>query len=193
MSRNKNFDETDLLVEARDLFWKQGYHNTAPAEIVETLTISRSSLYNTYGDKKMLFVRSLKQYVATKSYAMIQNLEKAPNIIIALQDILNQLLIANTNQNGCFAVNTAVEFADSDAEVFSIIENNDKQIIAAFTNCILKSQNMNAISNLAPAPDLAVFVYNTIIGMRVRMRMKKSEAEIQSIFNLLINTLSPTK
>jgi TetR/AcrR family transcriptional repressor of nem operon len=52
MARTKNFDQDTVLDKAVDIFRRQGYRGTTPAELVEHLGISRSSLYDTYGDKR---------------------------------------------------------------------------------------------------------------------------------------------
>ena len=62
MGRNKDFDEEELLEKAVNVFWKKGYNATSAQDLVDALGINRSSLYNTYTDKKTLFTKSLKHY-----------------------------------------------------------------------------------------------------------------------------------
>lgn len=52
MGRNKEFDEDELLEKAVNLFWQKGYNATSAQDLVDALGINRSSLYNTYTDKK---------------------------------------------------------------------------------------------------------------------------------------------
>ena len=62
MPRTKSFDEIETLDKARDVFWEKGYNGTPPQDILDGTGLSRSSLYDTYGDKHTLFVRSLRRY-----------------------------------------------------------------------------------------------------------------------------------
>ena len=44
------------------LFWRKGYAATSVEDLTETLHLSRSSLYDTFGDKRTLFLEALKFY-----------------------------------------------------------------------------------------------------------------------------------
>ncbi len=50
-----------VLDKAMNLFWQKGYNATSAQDLVNGLSISRSSLYDTFGDKHSLFVKALKQ------------------------------------------------------------------------------------------------------------------------------------
>ncbi|HSH40807.1 MAG TPA: helix-turn-helix domain-containing protein, partial [Arenicellales bacterium] len=62
MSRNKAFDETEVLERAMTLFWRKGYEATSIQELVTHTGIQRGSLYATYGDKRRLFLAALDHY-----------------------------------------------------------------------------------------------------------------------------------
>ena len=59
MGRNKEFDETVVLRKAMELFLEQGYEKTSMNDLVEHMGIHRRSLYDTFGDKHALFMRTL--------------------------------------------------------------------------------------------------------------------------------------
>jgi TetR/AcrR family transcriptional regulator, transcriptional repressor for nem operon len=54
MPRIKAFDETDIIEKAKNLFQLKGYEGTSMQDLVDTLQISRSSIYDTFGDKHQL-------------------------------------------------------------------------------------------------------------------------------------------
>ena len=62
MARTKDFDENEALNKAIAIFWHKGYNGTSMQDLVEGLGISRSSLYDTYGDKHTLFIKALESY-----------------------------------------------------------------------------------------------------------------------------------
>jgi AcrR family transcriptional regulator len=56
MARPKAFDEDTALLRAMELFW-------APlAQLTACMGINRQSLYDTYGDKRGLFLKALDRY-----------------------------------------------------------------------------------------------------------------------------------
>ncbi|WP_431211456.1 TetR/AcrR family transcriptional regulator [Puia sp. P3] len=62
MPRTKSFNQEDMLDKAKDLFWRKGYNGTPPQDIIDETGLSRSSLYDTYGDKHSLFIKTLQRY-----------------------------------------------------------------------------------------------------------------------------------
>ncbi len=65
MARTKDFDEQEVLKKAVCLFWNKGYNATSMQDLVDQLGISRSSLYDTYGDKHTLYLKALEEYQQT--------------------------------------------------------------------------------------------------------------------------------
>ena len=65
MSRTKTFDEEKTLDRAVELFWSQGFDATSIADLEKHLGLGRQSLYNTYGDKRTLFLRAIQRYAET--------------------------------------------------------------------------------------------------------------------------------
>ncbi|MDQ1142393.1 TetR/AcrR family transcriptional regulator [Pedobacter agri] len=80
MARTKVFNEAEVLDRAMNLFWEKGYHATSAQDLVDGLGISRSSLYDTYGDKHSLFVMALKRYREERIDPVIQGVNSADDI-----------------------------------------------------------------------------------------------------------------
>jgi TetR/AcrR family transcriptional repressor of nem operon len=92
MARQKEFDEDELLEKAASLFWQKGYNATSAQDLVDCLGINRSSIYNTYTDKRTLFKKSLNHYQVKQTNAMIAMLGKAENAEKVLKQIFNDLI-----------------------------------------------------------------------------------------------------
>ena len=66
---------TEALEAAMSLFWEKGYEATGLAELLERMGIGRQSLYNTFGDKRSLFVLALSHYYQTRLTGLQQLIE----------------------------------------------------------------------------------------------------------------------
>src|SRR3569833_2097842 len=112
MARKKEYDEDELLDKATNLIWRKGYNATSAQDLVDELKINRSSLYNTYSDKKTLFQKALKKYQEQQTKAVIDMLNKADDPEKAVKQVFDNL-VKESNEDtvarGCFLVNTAVE------------------------------------------------------------------------------------
>ncbi len=61
----KQFDPEEALKKAMKLFWAQGYAATGMAELQSAMGIGRKSLYDTFGNKRQLFIKTLQLYSDT--------------------------------------------------------------------------------------------------------------------------------
>src|ERR1700747_2040175 len=62
MAGVRQFDPDEVLDRAMALFWERGYAATSIQDLVAKTGINRASLYNTFGDKKRLFLAVLDHY-----------------------------------------------------------------------------------------------------------------------------------
>lgn len=173
MARTKVFDEQAVLSKAMDLFWQKGYHATSAQDLVDHLGISRSSLYDTYGDKHSLFVQSLKQYRRERIDPVIRNVQETEDIeayIRSIFELVNQELLSETSSKGCFMVNSAVELAPVDEEVATIANSIMQAMENTLCEAIEKGQREGLFTTAYPARSLARFIFNSLNGLRVTVK-----------------------
>ena len=107
MARTKDFDENEVLTKAIQLFWYKGYNGTSMQDLVDSLGISRSSLYDTYTDKHTLFVKALESYQnagAAQIQAIIGASQSAKETVKQLLEFVASELLDDEQQKGCFMV-----------------------------------------------------------------------------------------
>ncbi|KAF2342673.1 TetR/AcrR family transcriptional regulator [Flavobacterium tistrianum] len=192
MARTKEFNEDQALDKAIEIFWHKGYNGTSAQDLVNHLGLSRSSLYDTFGDKQKLFVKSLKRYQKQNHDILIELLESAPNIKTAFTDIFKQAVVESLQDRitkGCFMVNSSVELAMHDPEIAKIVHDNQKTVEDIFCKAIKKGQELGQISDKQEARSLARFIFNNYSGIRVLARTGERDKQVyddilKSIFAL---------
>ena len=55
---DKQFDPEEALGKAMELFWAKGYASTGLAELLEVMGIGRKSMYDTFGNKRQLYLKA---------------------------------------------------------------------------------------------------------------------------------------
>jgi len=181
MARTKEFNEDKALDKAIEIFWHKGYNGTSAQDLVTHLGLSRSSLYDTFGDKQKLFVQSLKKYQKQSQDQIVDLFEKSENIKETLQDIFKQAVIESLEDRitkGCFMVNSSVELAMHDQEIAKIVQNNAKTMEEIFTNAVKKGQDLGHISKKMDAKVLARFIFNNYSGIRVLARTGEKDKQV---------------
>lgn len=193
MARIKEFDENEVLDRAVALFWTKGYNGTSAQDIVETLGISRSSLYDTFGDKRTLFLKALQRYRTKMSGAMIQMIEQSTNAAQTIKQIFQNLVNESLDSNvpkGCFMINSTVELAPHDQEIADIIHGNAQDVEDALCAIIKKGQEAGQFTSKANPRSLARFFYNNISGLRVAARSGADKKLMADIIKHLLASLN---
>lgn len=192
MARTKDFDEKEVLTKAVHLFWHKGYNGTSMQDLVDGLGISRSSLYDTYGDKHTLFIKALESYQENASGSMcniVTNNVSAKEAIKQLLELTAVELIDDNQHKGCFMTNAAVEVAPHDAEVSNVICQNDQLIENAFYTAIKKGQKSGEISDKKDPRAIARFIFNTVKGLRVSAKSVTDKSIFDDIITLAMSVL----
>jgi TetR/AcrR family transcriptional repressor of nem operon len=192
MARTKDFDEAEVLNKAVNIFWLKGYNGTSMQDLVDGLGISRSSLYDTYGDKHTLFIKALESYQCLNSQKfreIITGDQPAKETIKQLLEYVINSLLNDKSQKGCFMVNAEVEVALHDKQVSEMIQKNDQQIEEAFYMVVKNGQNKGEIANHQDARALARFMFNTIKGVQVTAKSTNERAVFDDIVNLAVSVL----
>lgn len=192
MARTKDFDEDEVLKKAVCLFWHKGYNATSMQDLVDGLGISRSSLYDTYGDKHTLFIKALEAYKAQSAESMcniVSNTGSAKDAIRLLFDFTTKQLLSDEQHKGCFLVNAAVEVAPHDKEVGDIVCQNDKELEEAFYKSIKKGQDSGEITSKQDARALARFILNSIKGIRLSAKLTADKKFFDDIANMTLSVL----
>lgn len=192
MARKKAFDEDKLLEKATNLFWRKGYHATSAQDLVDELNINRSSLYNTYSDKKTLFGKALKKYQEQQTNAMIDMLSKADDPDKAIKQVFDKLVRESCEDSvarGCFMVNTAVEIAGQDPEIGTLVHANSLSVEGALTSVIEKGQKMGQFSTKNTARAYARFLFGNINALRVIARSGADKSALKDVADIALASL----
>lgn len=181
MARTKEFNEDQALDKAIEIFWHKGYNGTSAQDLVTHLGLSRSSLYDTFGDKQKLFAQSLQRYQKNAQDQIVEFFDKSDNIKETLCDIFKQAVIESLEDRitkGCFMVNSSVELAMHDEEIAKIVKNNSQIMEEVFTKAVQKGQDSGHISKATDARVLARFIFNNYSGIRVLARTGERDKQV---------------
>lgn len=192
MARTKLFDEDEILDKAVCLFWNKGYNGISMQELVDGLGISRSSLYDTYGDKHTLYLKALERYQNAGSNnicSIVNNSAPAKEKITRLLELFTGDILNTTAQKGCFMVNAELEMAQHDNAVNDVICKNERLLEDAFLNAIKKGQESGEISNQQDAQALSRFFFTTGKGIRVSAQSNADKAFFSDIIKTALSVL----
>jgi TetR/AcrR family transcriptional repressor of nem operon len=192
MARTKEFDADEVLNKAIALFWDKGYNGCSMQDIVDGLGLSRSSIYETFQDKRQLFLEALKKYQREGMEELAKNLDSAADIRQALVNIFESSLPEDLNEplkKGCFMVNTATELTAHDSEIAAIVEANRVGVEDILCKAIKKGQRNGQISSTLDARAMARFFFATLSGIRVTASSGADRRTLKDIIKVTLSVL----
>jgi TetR/AcrR family transcriptional repressor of nem operon len=192
MGRNKDFDESEVLAKAIKLFWQKGYNGTSMQDLVDGLGISRSSLYDTFGDKHQLYLKALERYKETETAKRCRLLDGSLPAKVAIRELMDHSILEmlrDKQHKGCFLINSAVEAAPGDKDLNAILCSNERQLEADFYKVIERGQAKGEITSKQDPIALTRFILNNIVGMRVTGKSITDKAVFEDIIRLTMAIL----
>jgi TetR/AcrR family transcriptional regulator, transcriptional repressor for nem operon len=189
MARPKEFDPDQALDAAMRLFWERGYEATSMQDLVERTGVHKRSLYDTFGDKHTLYVRSLDRYLEAAEAQQLAIMRTVEGPRAALRALLEIVIPAKDRPRGCFAVNAATETAPADPDV-------DRRLTATFATSerlvrtlVTEAQRAGEIAPGRDPEALVAGLHNGWIGLRVRARAGLSAARVREEIDRLMALL----
>ncbi|WP_029595470.1 TetR/AcrR family transcriptional regulator [Exiguobacterium chiriqhucha] len=190
MARSKAFDETVVLKKAMELFWEQGYEKTSMQDLVDHMGIHRRSIYDTFGDKHSLFLAALGEYEKFITYEMEAIIRQHESVKSAIGDVFRFILRSSeTYPKGCLSVNAAVELSLLDQEVERIATTMFHRTESMFQDLIEQGKHNGELSNDIDSKQMARFLHNNLIGLRVLIKTDYTKKELESIIALTLSVL----
>ncbi len=145
MSRgpDKQFDPQEALGKAMQLFWAKGYAATGMAELQEQMGIGRKSLYDTFGNKRQLFIKALQLYSQSVVRQIFSELDREGSPLGNIRRLMRTIQQHNSTPGsmGCMLGVGMAQCRIDDAEMAEVLRHHIKDIEEAFyatwTMCVI--------------------------------------------------------
>lgn len=192
MVRPKAFDRETVLRKAMQIFWEKGYEATSIQDLVKAMGIRRGSLYDTFQDKRHLFLEAIAFYHSTIVEAMISPLllpdASRPDIEQHFLKLLEET-IADPQQRGCFITNTVTELAAKDTEIKAALVLGLMQVENAFHLALISAQGKGEIAADKNTRALAHYLTSSIQGLRVMSKLNPEPTSLRRTVALILQVL----
>ncbi|MFI0468247.1 TetR/AcrR family transcriptional regulator [Saccharopolyspora sp. 5N102] len=192
MARPRKFDDARVLDAAMDTFWRNGYEATSTRDLSDRTELGPSSLYNAFGDKHQLYLKSLRKYYETATAEQAAVLQGPGPVKDRVRELLADAIdadLSGTDRPGCFAINAAIERASSDPDVRAEVRRNFTAVEEALRETLAHGQRSGEIDPTRDAETLARQVLSTYYGLRVLARVQDDRQVLMSIVENLLDGL----
>ena len=188
MARSKEFDPERVLLKAMSLFWRLGYENTSVEALMREMGVARQSLYDTFGDKRALYLKALAFYRDRTNGDMQRMLESTPSVKAAFTKLLYGLAAETREQHerGCLLLSANLQRDPKDVAVANFLRDNQARVEALFDSALRRAQKEGELSAKVDTTALARFLVVTIQGMRAIARLQPDRKALEQVAHIAL-------
>jgi TetR/AcrR family transcriptional repressor of nem operon len=188
VGRPREFDEQAVLEAAMCAFWHKGYEATSLADLCECTGLHKGSLYQTFGGKHELFMRSIQHYSDKEFREVAEVAFKSESPIENIRALVNKVCGDVNDDRGCLMINTMVELAPHDAEVKAAIDASIDRRLQATIDLLTQAQQAGEVRAELKPEKLARQLMVTLAGVAATVKGFLNHDEAVEVVNEVIDT-----
>ena len=192
IGRPIEFDPDVVLKAAMELFWRKGYESSSLQDLLLAMNLSKSSFYQTFKSKYLLFQDCIRYYLKLRDNRLEAELKNAGSGKVFIENLLYGIAtetLGKEARRGCFMMNTASEFAQTDAEIAKLISNGIDDLTDLFETVIKQAQQQKEISASKDTRSLAIYLVSNISGMKNMVKAGADRETIKRIADIILTTI----
>ncbi|MGW7479657.1 TetR/AcrR family transcriptional regulator [Nonomuraea muscovyensis] len=198
MARPRQFDEDHVITAALDTFWRRGYEGTSTRDLCESTGLGPSSLYNTFGGKRQIYLRALERYYESATAEQLELLSGPGSAVDRLRALMTHAIDADvaaegTGLRGCFAINAAIEAATPDPDVTKVVRRTFDRVEDAIHTVVAAGQAAGEIRTDSDPRTLSRQVQSAYYGLRVLGRVHGERNVLLATAHSTLESLRPCK
>jgi len=195
MARPKEFDQEKALHRAISVFSQKGFAATSTDDLMRAMDIGRQSMYDTFGDKRALFLKALEVYVAESVRAINVELRTPGSPLAAVRRALIHFAERKdlSSTDGCMGINAVCEFGMRDEDVTRITRRAANAQRHTLMGTLRRAQMEGELDARRDIESLADFFESTLAGIRIAAKAGKTRPALKRIAEVASGTFADVK
>ena len=180
---DKQFDTTVALEQAMRVFWARGFAAAGLTELLEAMNIGRKSMYDTFGNKRELFLKCLEHYSDTVVRGITEVLSGAGPPLDNVQCSLEYIEERNGQRvsNGCLLGVSMAQFRSDDPQIANLLCEHLQVLEDSYYRQFRRAREMGQLSGRQNPRDLARCFTATVQGLTLIRRVNEAPAMSRGI------------
>lgn len=183
VGRPKQFVREEALESAMAIFWDKGFEATSVQDLLDEMGINRGSMYDTFGDKRALFLDAVRHYSEHVEASLIGPLKETGTPKARIRQFFKSVIELNASgeRRGCFFTNTIVEEAPHDREAAGILRGTLDRLEKALKECLDDAIRAGELSAEVNTRATARQMVSIVQGVAVMARLKMPKAWLRDV------------
>jgi TetR/AcrR family transcriptional repressor of nem operon len=195
MAKKKQFNEVAVLSQISQYFWDHGYFATKMDELSALTGLTKSSLYNAFGNKEALFTQSVDFYIEQQLAPFKSSTAQTLSLSDAVSGMLEMKFSDQCNPlmtQGCLLTNSILELKSNESNLHAHVIKGYEEIHAAmatFFEWFVKNNKVVAGISALQLTDLFITFQQGLNVQSRNLQAKESMARGGDLFLKLLKTL----
>ena len=174
MSRSRKVEPEAAVNAAMALFWTHGFAGLGTRQIEEETGITRFTLQTTYGGKMKLYQTALDAYLDSfENSDLMNNVEGDLESIATFFEMRgNSNAMPNIASQGCFMLNSMIEFSSSDPEINLRADRYFRMLRQWFGSALERSRENGSLHLDLHIREMTEILLSTALGLNTIIRAK---------------------
>jgi TetR/AcrR family transcriptional repressor of nem operon len=189
MPRPRSFDEEAVLDQAVELFWERGYEGTSLAELETRLGLGRQSLYNTFGDKRTLFLKALERYRHAVADGPLAHLNTSGAGLDAIREFFQATVESLTTpapRRACLVASTILECGSQDADALLRCNRARAELERGLRRALAQAKIRGELRETLDVEATATLFVIQTYGLSVLAKSGATAAELHAAVEVLL-------
>ena len=188
---DKQFNPEVALSRAMEVFWARGYQAASLSELLQRMRIGRKSMYDTFGNKRSLFLKALEHYAQTMILSIRNRLSAPGSPLNNLKRLLRDLQKEHgvPGSKGCMLGTNIADFDTADKEMASVLRNYLREVEDAFYGAVVAAQKSGEFRGAIDARALARMLLCMTQGMALVGRVLENETILRGTIQAAVSLL----
>ena len=173
MPRPKEFNPDDVIEKAMQVFWHRGYEATSMEDLLTAMDLNRGSLYDTFGDKRQLFLKVIDRYCTTFASSKFSLLDQPGPALPTLRRFISGMIeggLADPQRRGCLIANTVMELSPHEKEIAGTVSQALKMVEDTFFKVLARAKQQGELKDEKDPRALARFLTTMMQGTIVMIK-----------------------
>jgi len=173
MPRPKEFNPDDAIEKAMHVFWHKGYEATSMEDLLSAMDLNRGSLYDTFGDKRQLFLKVIDRYCTTFVGSKFSLLDQPGPALPTLRRFISGMIaggLADPQRRGCLIANTVMELSPHEKEIAGTLRQALNMAEETFFKVLARAKQQGELKHDKDPRTLAHFLTTMMQGIIVMIK-----------------------
>jgi TetR/AcrR family transcriptional regulator, transcriptional repressor for nem operon len=194
MPRPKEFNPDDALEKAMHVFWHKGYEATSMEDLLTAMNLNRGSLYDTFGDKRELFLKAMDRYCMNGDIGRRLSILNQPGPALPLiHQFIGAMLefgLSDPQRRGCLITNTVMELAPHEKDIALKVAGRLQMAEEAFFKLLTRAKQEGELAHDKDPRALARFLTTMMQGTIVMIKAGASADVVKQTAETALSILN---